>query len=461
MRARERTTRLLVASAIAALAFSLLAPMSATADAVIGTIDVGPAPFGVAFSPDSTIAYVTVAGDSKVAVVDVESQIVIRTINLASAGATSMRGIDISPDGSRIYATDLTGLFFVVDPVTGAILNTVTLSVPGQYNDVTVSPSGHEAWLADFIGGIAIVDLTPGAEAEITTLALGSGMPAVVFSLDGSLAYAPSGSDDLINVFDVATHTLLPTPIVGNPGAPMDEPLGMVLMPDGLTALVVSRSDSFLNSVDLTTGVVTQIVPIGSDGFGVAVNDQGSKAVVSNQADSTVTIVNLFTNTAAPPVVTDDGPTSVIMSPSGDRAYVTNLFSTVLTVIGVDTVPTIDPAPLPSATAGEPFSYTLETSGYPDPVFSVSSGALPPGLTLDPATGTVSGTPTGAGTFSFTITATNVNGTNSVAFTLAVAAGALASGGSESTPVLALGAAGLLLGLALVVRAALRRRRAA
>jgi len=62
---------------------------------------------------------------------------------------------------------------------------------------------------------------------------------------------------------------------------------------------------------------------------------------------------------------------------------------------------------------------------------------------------------------SFTVSATNDAGGDLQTFSLTIVVAALASGGSESTPVLILGAAGLLLGLALVARAAVRRRRTA
>jgi hypothetical protein len=69
--------------------------------------------------------------------------------------------------------------------------------------------------------------------------------------------------------------------------------------------------------------------------------------------------------------------------------------------------PTITLSALPNGTAGTAYQQTIAASpaggGY---TFAVSSGALPPGLTLNSATGGVSGTPTAAGNYAFAITAT-------------------------------------------------------
>src|SRR6185503_803747 len=75
---------------------------------------------------------------------------------------------------------------------------------------------------------------------------------------------------------------------------------------------------------------------------------------------------------------------------------------------------TLTPATLPPAIPGIPYSQTiLATGGSPPYIFTVSSGALPPGLTLNQtadATAVISGTPITQGLFSFTITATDSNG---------------------------------------------------
>lgn len=59
------------------------------------------------------------------------------------------------------------------------------------------------------------------------------------------------------------------------------------------------------------------------------------------------------------------------------------------------------------ATAGTPYSFTVTASGTPSPTFAVTAGALPAGLQLNAATGTVAGTPTTPGSSTFTITASN------------------------------------------------------
>ena len=89
------------------------------------------------------------------------------------------------------------------------------------------------------------------------------------------------------------------------------------------------------------------------------------------------------------------------------------------------------PDQLPEVQVGQPYQVNILISGNVTPVgnYSISEGALPPGLTLvmdkTLRIGRISGTPTQAGTFKFTVSVwclgTNVNGqTGEKQYTLVV-----------------------------------------
>jgi hypothetical protein len=85
---------------------------------------------------------------------------------------------------------------------------------------------------------------------------------------------------------------------------------------------------------------------------------------------------------------------------------------------------TVSPSTLTSATANSAYSATLSaTGGSGSYTFAVTSGSLPSWLSLNGTTGTLTGTPTSTGSYTFTITATDTKTsglTGSMAYTLTV-----------------------------------------
>jgi hypothetical protein len=69
------------------------------------------------------------------------------------------------------------------------------------------------------------------------------------------------------------------------------------------------------------------------------------------------------------------------------------------------------PSPLPDATLSTAYSRTLQATGGAAPyAWSLLASSLPPGLSLNPTTGVISGTPTIGGTFTFTARVVDANG---------------------------------------------------
>ena len=121
-----------------------------------------------------------------------------------------------------------------------------------------------------------------------------------------------------------------------------------------------------------------------ADGFSLATKDDGTLVVWGKSLLRTV----------------PTGAAAGAVAVAGGVAHALALVEAVAPVFTGD-------APPASAVVGTPYSYTFTATGPPSPTFTVSSGSLPAGLSLDPVTGVLSGTPTTGGTATFTVTASN------------------------------------------------------
>ena len=88
---------------------------------------------------------------------------------------------------------------------------------------------------------------------------------------------------------------------------------------------------------------------------------------------------------------------------------VTNLVNAWATLVGTPVITvTVSPASLISGQVGNAYSQQFTASGGTQPYsYAITGGALPPGLTLGTSTGVLSGTPSVANNYSFTLTATD------------------------------------------------------
>nr|WP_320024146.1 putative Ig domain-containing protein [uncultured Acetobacterium sp.] len=103
------------------------------------------------------------------------------------------------------------------------------------------------------------------------------------------------------------------------------------------------------------------------------------------------------------------------------------------------TAPTITTNSLDNGVVGTAYSKSLTATGDSAFTWSIDSGDLPYGLTLDANTGCISGTPTTTGTFSFTVKAVNNEGDDTKALSIYISSASSGSdggntGGGSPTP---------------------------
>ena len=141
--------------------------------------------------------------------------------------------------------------------------------------------------------------------------------------------------------------------------------------------------------------------------------------------DATNKKVRWSSDNEAVATVSEDG---VVTAVAGGTAVITatthdGLFTATCTVTvnAPDAPPTITTGTLPDGKVGEAYSQTLSADGTTPIKWSISGGTLPDGLSLNKDTGKISGTPTAAGSSTFTVKATNSAGSDTKELSIVIA----------------------------------------
>ncbi|GAB3694769.1 hypothetical protein GCM10027592_16090 [Spirosoma flavus] len=335
---------------------------------------------------------------------------------IAYAGSpfsTTAAPINVTRTGTAggTYTASPSGLS--IDPGTGQI--TPASSSPGNYTvTYTVAVSG------------ACPQFTTTTTLEIQAVPpTGSGLTATpsIVCLGSSVHFTytlPTGVLGLVN-YQLTNGT--------------DTRIGVVNVLAGNPTIEADLTPTVVGPQTFTMSVATVGIQISSASTSLTVNAPPTASLSASQG-GTLTCANpsltltagggtsyTFVNGSGTLGTPGSTNTLVVNSPGTYSVIVANAngcgVSTTSTAVSSNTATILVANPATTAaTLSTPFSQTFTAVGGASPLtFTLATGYLPDGLSLDPATGVVSGTPTQSGTFPVTVRATDANGCSGVSAT--------------------------------------------
>ncbi len=306
-------------------------------------------------------------------------------------------GVNSSDDGLSL-----------LNPVTGASAFVGALGSSGEFETAVAAasrPSDDMLYVWNnssslgVTGELLAVDPCTGEGTRVNPATPAQGQSGgIAFSSSGLLFGTGIGGDPL---FRINPETGVRTAIAGAPGIPMTV-AGLAFNASG-TLYAVPVDGTQLHTINTTTGVNTLVATLTLDGVtpaGVApvgsivFSPGGTLIGSSNGAASQLFDINPTTG-----IVSNFRPTTGAVAPQGmDFA------------LDCPASLTIRTKALPNGLQGTPYRATVRAvAGQPSYGWSISSGSLPPGLSLDSETGVISGVPTLFGLFTFTVTVTDTS----------------------------------------------------
>ena len=233
---------------------------------------------------------------------------------------------------------------------------------------------------------------------------LGSIISGTVITLNGGASTDANG-DPLTYGWTLLSKPAGSAAVLANPTS-VTPSFTVDLAGDYKAQLIVNDGtvDSAPDSVIITSNNVAPVANAGPDQGGIAL---GSRVTLDGSASSDangdpLTYSWSLTSRPAGSAAVLANPTSVSPTFTADRAgtYVVQLIvndgtlSSAPNTVNIFTVVRITTNKLEEGRRDRPYADTLETSGGIIPYTWSVTPALPAGLTLDPATGVISGTPT-------------------------------------------------------------------
>ncbi|MEQ9920930.1 beta-propeller fold lactonase family protein [Pectobacterium brasiliense] len=379
----------------------------------------------------------------------------VRDFTDAAGNTVQLSGLEqitVSADGRSIFVANAEHIdAFTLDTATGAFTHIARVAAEGTVSDIALSADARVLYVTQSDGALTRYVLNDQTLTKLDTLKNAGTSFAHLLPVDGGLIALGNGVSVLdevsrLPVYRVDGPAIIVAPSIVLSDAELDALNGgagnyqgaSITLQRGETASAGDRFDFAAgNGFTLANGVISK------DGQAVATFTQADgKLTVTftaaiSRADATALARQISWATSAPLTGNATSLTLVLNDGAADSAAQA-LGVTLSREVNLPPVGHAEQFTPPTAQAGTRWSYTLPGTLFTDPennalTFTVNDAQLPDGVRFDSATRTFSGTPSTAGTFNLTITATDSAG-NATAMNVALTVNAASTPVDPGTP---------------------------
>ncbi|MEQ9849129.1 beta-propeller fold lactonase family protein [Pectobacterium brasiliense] len=377
----------------------------------------------------------------------------VRDFTDAAGNTVALSGLEqitVSADGRSIFVANAGQIdAFTLDTATGTFTHIARVAAEGTVSDIALSADARVLYVTQSDGALTRYVLNDQTLTKLDTLKNAGTSFAHLLPVDGGLIALGNGVSVLdeasrLPVYRVDGPAIIVAPSIVLSDAELDALNGgagnyqdaSITLQRGETASAGDRFDFAAgNGFALANGVISK------DGQAVATFTQADgKLTVTfttaiSRADATALARQISWATSSPLTGNTASLTLVLNDGAADSAAQA-LGVTLSREVNLPPVGHADQFTPPTAQAGTHWSYTLPGTLFTDPennALTLSINGLPNGLTFDAATRTFSGTPSAAGVFNLTITATDSAG-NATAMNVALTINAASTPVDPGTP---------------------------
>jgi YVTN family beta-propeller protein len=234
----------------------------------IASIEIGDHPAHVVTDPKGLRAFVTVAGEDAVAIVDLNHNEVVKKIKVGRYP----HGLRISPDGKWAYIAD-------VEEGAVSVIDTATLS-------------------------------------EVARIPVGKAPVQVAFTPDGLRVYVSLRDENSVAVIDTETRSVIARVPVGR------NPIQVHATPDGAFVYVANQGteaepNDTVSVIDVAGGSVVDTIRAGAGAHGISISRNGRYAFVSNIVDGTVSVIETESRSVIDTRAVGKGPNGITFRSGG------------------------------------------------------------------------------------------------------------------------------------------------